>query len=158
MRGDVTPKMVDAILAGKPQALVERLCRTLQDAWRELDVLRAESEEAGQRVDAIYSQERAAREKVLVVIDCDGFVTAYGNPSGVDVRVQALSPLDEDTFWDKYLPQPYKDILLPGYVRATGMCAVRPEVTGEVIEQLLSWEQRLETNRLIEIALERMKS
>ena len=157
LRGDVTPRMVTAILAGKPQPLVERLCHTLQQAWNELDVLRAEAEDAGRRIEAVYSQERQGREKVLVVIEPDAFVQVFGE-STVDARVQSLSPLDEGEAWLASLPQAYRELFLPGKVRATGMCAVRPEVTGEVIAGLLEWEQRLETNRLIELALERMRT
>lgn len=147
--GAVSPALVEKILDGKPPPLVERLCRELQRAWNEPAVREAEAADEGRRHEALYTQERQTREKVLVVVDPLGYLEVFAE-SQVDVRVISLTPLDEGDQWLRRLPQCYRELHYPGKIKANGMPWFKPELDGDAILKVLRWEAKLQQNATLE--------
>lgn len=153
----VTRRMVESILASKQPPLTERLCRTLLAHWDELQVLRDEAEDAGQRIEAVYTQERENREKVLIVVDPLGYIEVFGE-STVDARVVCVKPWDTFDDWLRQVPLCYRDLFYPGKVRANGLPAIRAEVSGEALAKILAWHGRVETNEKLDAIIARLKT
>lgn len=154
--GAITPKLVEKILASNPPPLTARLCRELQRAWNEPAVREAEAADEGRRHEALYTQERQTREKVLVVIDPLGFTEVFAEAQ-VDCRVISLTPLDEGEQWLRRLPQCYRDLHYPGKVKANGMPWFKPELDGDAILKVLRWEAKLQQNATLEEIAAKLK-
>lgn len=130
-----------------------RLIKAIRDAWRErdeavgsLELERAEWERLAKlKAEEAERGERAfeGREKVLVVVRYDGFVEAYAE-SWLDVRVICEAVLDEEEDLERKMPGCYRDLYVPGFLRSTGISALRPEITDLEILKLMEYEARLE--------------
>lgn len=152
----MSPALVAKILESKPQPLTERLCRALLRAWNEPAAREADDDTEGRRHEALYAQERQSREKVLVVIDPVGYTEVFGGPT-LDCRVVSVNPLDDSDKWLRKLPQCYRDLFMPGFVKANGMPWFVPELDNEAMLKVLQWEARVACHEKLDDILETLR-